>query len=713
MADTNEKDNLLYRPIMEPNLDWMSDGDFNRPDTPLEIPDTPTIPDQFNPRRISEDLQEIIELFPAIPPGLQFLKPTIEKIKARIDYLYPNGSDPKTYPDAPKVVPTKPDGTPDYNPPKIIPTGPTTHINIPNVQGIPPIFPDPPPLSISVKPPESIVDIVKTDYAKDQIHLDSFYTQRLQLVIQKYFQRILMSMADCGLENIDDITRNFDGEAVKIPPKKGLEHLRDHIVRSQVGRDQRERLFSKTHSVDKTLMHMRAWHAAEKARERYYGESYGDSGSFAGSHANALLRDNRKKYDQAYTSTLYNMFRYLDSSTQVMNDTLEMTANEAEAKSQLVKNGVNIFETNETDDVANATAQLNAEATQQTADNEKQAAEAEKNLNKDTKKDDKDKKDETATTDGTKTDDTKTDDKKTDDTSKAASGIMGGVAGGIFGSNKNGGNVLSGALSGIFGDTSNSPWGKPVGDDKSDATHGPNGKAYEKNDIDYLVNQGYTEEDAKAFLSTDKKYAREEYTIGTAVSGAVQKAASSYVNNIFQGAVSGVTNAISNTITGIHSFNDLTHLGQSFSSNFQQLGRNLGKTITEGASSSFGSALDEIKGQAKSYAGDWLEKKVTPTVTKNEELSKKMGMDMYDFGGTAFTHSTEYQRKQAEKNDQLCQQKYGCSAFERCTKIQEKLGILYYDEPDGVGISEDELKKRKKAWKKQIKDLEKEYKQLY
>ena len=36
----------------------------------------------------------------------------------------------------------------------------------------------------------------------------------------------------------------------------------------------------------------------------------------------------------------------------------------------------------------------------------------------------------------------------------------------------------------------------------------PNGKHYTKNDVDYLLGEGYTKQDALAFLATDPKYSR-------------------------------------------------------------------------------------------------------------------------------------------------------------------------------------------------------------
>jgi hypothetical protein len=172
--------------------------------------------------------------------------------------------------------------------------------------------------------------------------------------MQKYFQQMLTTMADCGLSDMNDLTDDFDGDYVNVPKGKNLEHLRDGVVRSQIIRNQKIRLFKKTHSVDNTLMHLRSWHAAEQQRERYYQEKYGDSGTYIDSHSNALLREARADYDSAYKSSLYDMYKYLNSSAVNLGDILNMTVKEAQAKGAMLKAGVDIFD--------KTPVELNAEA---------------------------------------------------------------------------------------------------------------------------------------------------------------------------------------------------------------------------------------------------------------------------------------------------------------------------------------------------------------
>ena len=219
---------------------------------------------------------------------------------------------------------------------------------------MPSLFPSAPPVNIKLEIPRTLVQLIQDDYNRDQIELGQYYTHQIRIIMQKYFQQMLTTMADCGLSDMNDLTDDFDGDYVNVPKGKNLEHLRDGVVRSQIIRNQKIRLFKKTHSVDNTLMHLRSWHAAEQQRERYYQEKYGDSGTYIDSHSNALLREARADYDSAYKSSLYDMYKYLNSSAVNLGDILNMTVKEAQAKGAMLKAGVDIFD--------KTPVELNAEA---------------------------------------------------------------------------------------------------------------------------------------------------------------------------------------------------------------------------------------------------------------------------------------------------------------------------------------------------------------
>ena len=207
---------------------------------------------------------------------------------------------------------------------------------------VPDMFPHITNVVLDVATPRTLVQIIQDNYARDTINLQNFYLQKLQLILQKYFQEMLTVMAECNVDDIDKLTMDFDGEYVTVGDPN-MRHLRDSVCRSQIMRDQKERFIKKMFNVDNTMLHMNRWHIAEQEREAYYSESYGDSGTFLDSHANAILRDCRTQYDAAYNQSVYDMYKYLNSSCEALGDVLDMTSKEAQAKGQMLKKGVDIY----------------------------------------------------------------------------------------------------------------------------------------------------------------------------------------------------------------------------------------------------------------------------------------------------------------------------------------------------------------------------------
>lgn len=248
------------------------------------------------------------------------------------------------------------------------------------IDGLPTSFAPKTTITLSVETPRTLVQIAQDSYKSDQLDLQRFYLQKMRMALQRYFHHLLGLTAELNLSDPDMLTKNYDGDNVT-GFSANARHLHDTIVRSQIQRLQKARVFKKVANTDQTLCHMRAWHAAEKERERYYNEAYGDSEEFVDSESNALLRQARADYDAAYKLALYNMYKYLDASVKLTEDILDHTLTEAKAKAKLIKEGVNIYKTEEvyTSSQTNAVQSLQPKTKEQKAAEDKAEAEADKN----------------------------------------------------------------------------------------------------------------------------------------------------------------------------------------------------------------------------------------------------------------------------------------------------------------------------------------------
>lgn len=378
MTDLN-KNNLLYVPKTELERHYESSGIFYDK-TPDLIKNTPIVENKTN---IIDDLNELKSLIDFLPDGLAFIKDSIDKLIELQEYHFNknNNNEEDNDSDTPDDTNNETDNdikVPNITPPDEIIDNSTNeeqddinddsnnnneNNNINNDNNIdftedyevtnnelidlPDFFPNKTNIDINFVEPKSLIQIAQEDYKRDTLDLNEYYLQKLQIVLQQYFQKMLAIGQECGVMNIKNLIKDFDGNAVNINDKNLL-HLKDHVIRSQILRDQKTRLFKLTHNVDNTLNHIRSWHASEQERERYYSEEYGDSETYLNNCSNTLLVQSRKRYDNNYKQSLYNMFKYLDSSVLVTGEILSLVTNEAQAKGKMLKEGIDIFVSSKT-----------------------------------------------------------------------------------------------------------------------------------------------------------------------------------------------------------------------------------------------------------------------------------------------------------------------------------------------------------------------------
>lgn len=406
MSDLN-KDKLLYVPKTEPLRDYRSQGRFQDNSIFIEEEEPSTTTNKTN---LIDDLKEINELIDFLPDGLSFIKDVIDIIIKRQEIIENEISNSNNNDDDNEnnILNDDNDSNSSLNlgenniNDNDINSNINNNINSPNnsvtnnsnkeentiinsnpensyTEGslseeyeinndLPDMFTEPTDINISFIPPKTLVQIAQEDYQRDTLDLNEYYLQTLQVVLQQYFQEIMTVMQECGISDLSNLIKPFDGDTVVVS-NSNLVHLKDYIIRSQITREQKTRMFKKTHNVDNTLIHLRTWHAAEKERERYYTEKYGDSDTFLNSQSNALLRDCRSSYNQNYTQALYNMYKYLNSSALLIGDILTMTSKEAQAKGKLLQEGVDIFVSKETAKQQKITQQIAQYEAQQNKEN--------------------------------------------------------------------------------------------------------------------------------------------------------------------------------------------------------------------------------------------------------------------------------------------------------------------------------------------------------
>ena len=184
------------------------------------------------------------------------------------------------------------------------------------------------------------VDVIKNKYYYDLSSIIDDYLNKLNNTINTCISNILISFKDMNIEFFDTIMTPYKIPTEKI--SKDYKHLSDSIIRSQINRNMKQRLYDKLYDIDKTINHIRNCKAGVEQRIRYYEENYIDDDNFNEAISNKLLGQNRIIYDKKYKQNFFNLYKYLNSSVILLNECFNMYLSEAEAKIILKEKGEEI-----------------------------------------------------------------------------------------------------------------------------------------------------------------------------------------------------------------------------------------------------------------------------------------------------------------------------------------------------------------------------------
>lgn len=209
---------------------------------------------------------------------------------------------------------------------------------------------------------KSISSQCREEYLRDITDITSEFSRNLNGAMQGYIYPLSTILNELGLDSPDYLNFEYEGESIKDIPIN-LAHLNDRIVIQEAVTAEQNALMVKTHSTSIILDAINAFDAAESLRERYYNASYNmDISSDLDIFNNNLLQKSRENSEEAYRQAKINLFKLLDSSVELMKDISSKKLEAQQAKAILLKNGINIYEHEifETTGVNNATGTTNA-----------------------------------------------------------------------------------------------------------------------------------------------------------------------------------------------------------------------------------------------------------------------------------------------------------------------------------------------------------------
>ena len=198
-------------------------------------------------------------------------------------------------------------------------------------------------IEISTIAAKSVSMQLREQYLGDLTDITAEFAKNLNGAMQGYLYPLSTILNELGLDSPDYLNFEYEGESV-LGIGRNLLHLNDRIVIQESVTEQLALLMTKTHCQSALLDAIRAFDAAEALRERYYSEEYNleiktDTDIFN----NNLLKKSRDSTEAAYRQAKINLFKFLDSSVEIMKDICSKKLEAQQAKAILLKNNVNIY----------------------------------------------------------------------------------------------------------------------------------------------------------------------------------------------------------------------------------------------------------------------------------------------------------------------------------------------------------------------------------
>ena len=182
---------------------------------------------------------------------------------------------------------------------------------------------------------------IELEYTKNIADLYDYYLNKLKNALHKFYLGLVGAVyganketgADCAkfiLEDIQLADTNVEG---------GLRHLIDTGLRGEVTGSLKLSFCINMFPIESTLYHMKDFKVAKELRTRYESEEMMQDGTRDGSVSDRILQGMRETYDKKYDTSYINLYKYLNSSVDVLDDVLRTLMMGIRAKEILLKKG--------------------------------------------------------------------------------------------------------------------------------------------------------------------------------------------------------------------------------------------------------------------------------------------------------------------------------------------------------------------------------------
>lgn len=188
------------------------------------------------------------------------------------------------------------------------------------------------PIKITIHTKE---EVIEKEYIKNVYDLFDDYFAKLHNIVSNFWSGLLFSIMNKDTSEINTILDNILLSSSDIVDNK--KHLLDSCIKAQINRDMKLKYFANNFDAEGSIKHLKNFKAVYEMRLRYSKIKKNENPiSRADQMSNNILEAMSLSYDLKYKKSYENLHRYLKSSLEILDDSLQSAMLSIRSKQTLI-----------------------------------------------------------------------------------------------------------------------------------------------------------------------------------------------------------------------------------------------------------------------------------------------------------------------------------------------------------------------------------------
>lgn len=178
-----------------------------------------------------------------------------------------------------------------------------------------------------VDPKSDPAEIIKDSYYVNFLDIYEDYLNKMNVAISNYIYTTIKTVS----QSLKDTSEEVSYATIDLE-NFNLSHLADYIVKSDITIGQVIRLHEKMFDIDETILHIKNIRISKEQAIRYNKIEEMEETDYLDVDSNVLLKESRRVAEKKYEENFYGLYKYLNSSVILLDESLKTITKQDKAK---------------------------------------------------------------------------------------------------------------------------------------------------------------------------------------------------------------------------------------------------------------------------------------------------------------------------------------------------------------------------------------------